>query len=77
MNRRLIFVVRGIVLAIVIGLGVLLIVDVLTGCTLVYVEGDANTVRDVGGGHGRGLIVDDSPPLSGDRLRRLQNPDQK
>jgi hypothetical protein len=76
MKARTLAVLHIAALALVIGIGVLAIAYVLTGCTLVYVEGDGNTIRDTGGGHGRGLIVDDSPPLSGDRLRRLQTPDQ-
>jgi hypothetical protein len=72
MKARTIAVLHIAALAFVIGLGVLAIAYVLSGCTVIYIEGDGDTVRDVGGGHGAGLSVDgDAPPLSGERLHRL------
>jgi hypothetical protein len=41
---------------VVVILGGLVIAAVLSGCTLVYIEGDGNTISDTGG-HGGGLAM--------------------
>jgi hypothetical protein len=48
-NQRTIFVLRVIALAVIAIIGVLLIIGALTGCTLVYVAGEHNSVCDIEG----------------------------
>ncbi|MFM0224180.1 hypothetical protein [Paraburkholderia dipogonis] len=69
MNRSTVNALRALALLIIVVLGIVTIVSVLTGCTLVYIEGDSNSVTDTGG-HGGGLTI---PPRQDDPLRERLN----
>ena len=62
---------RFVIIALVIAGGALAIIATLASCTLVYIEGDGNSISDTGG-HGGGLTVPPHAETLGDRLRGMK-----